>query len=74
MTAWRKVTCYACGGHGQVPDYGRGRDFYGPKECERCNGSGDVSISSGGAIAQWPGGPLIGRLTKQEMSQWILTD
>lgn len=72
MAKWQRVSCYECDGHGVVSDYGNGEDFYGAKECNRCGGVGTVSISNGGAIAQYPGGPLIGRLTKQEMSQRIL--
>jgi hypothetical protein len=71
---WKEISCYACGGHGQVSGYTMdGSDFTGAEECDLCNGSGLVFISKGGAIAQYPGGPFIGRLTKQEMTQQILS-
>lgn len=66
MTHWKQKTCYGCGGHGMVSDYSGG-DFNGPKECECCNGSGRLYVSFGGAIAQWPGGPFVGKLTKKEL-------
>lgn len=35
--------CYNCDGHGLISDYGSfGLEFYGPKECKTCNGSGKV--------------------------------
>jgi DnaJ-class molecular chaperone len=67
VTVWRHMACYSCGGHGQVSDYGAGYDFYGPKECSDCGGSGTLSVTDKGAIAAYPGGPFRGRLTKNEM-------
>jgi DnaJ-class molecular chaperone len=35
--------CSACSGHALVPDYGPcGNDFYGPKSCPYCKGTGRV--------------------------------
>ena len=65
--AWERKTCVCCSGYGVVSDYGNGEDFYGPKECISCNGSGQVYISAKGTVAQWPGGPFLGRLSKAEL-------
>ena len=41
-----------------------------PEECENCGGSGSNWIhKKSGAIAAWPGGPFIGKLTKREITQ-----
>lgn len=65
---WREKQCSGCGGHGQVSGYtADGSDFTGAEECKECNGTGRVFISPKGAIAQWPGGPFVGRLSKAEM-------
>jgi hypothetical protein len=34
--------CLDCNGWGVVSDYGCGEDFYGPKDCPTCKGSGRV--------------------------------
>lgn len=40
-----KESCCMCNGTGQVPDYGPfGMDFYGPKECKDCKGTGSVRV------------------------------
>lgn len=61
MASWLKDRCGNCGGHGIVSDYGMGDDFYGPKDCDSCDGAGSVWISSGDRVALYPGGPLKGR-------------
>jgi DnaJ-class molecular chaperone len=39
------VQCPACSGHSLVPDYGPfGLDFYGPKDCNNCKGTGRVRV------------------------------
>lgn len=39
----KRSTCPVCDGHGVVADYGPfGMDFYGPKECGECRGSGVI--------------------------------
>lgn len=69
MARWTKETCSACAGHGIVSAYtADGSDFTGAKDCDACNGNGQVSISDRGVIAQYPGGPLLGRLSKQELA------
>jgi DnaJ-class molecular chaperone len=41
LTEYQK--CPECCGHGQVSDYGPfGLDFYGPKECSLCFGTGSI--------------------------------
>jgi DnaJ-class molecular chaperone len=36
-------TCWNCRGYGLVADYGSfGMDFYGDKECDVCEGTGNV--------------------------------
>lgn len=57
---WKPVTCHECGGHGVVSDYGDGEDFYGPKECSVCNGSGTLWRSPGNRLAVYPGGQFRG--------------
>lgn len=69
MTSWRKISCVNCCGAGMVADYGLGYDFYGPKECNDCGGSGQISLSDKGALAQYPGGPFLGRLSKKELDE-----
>ena len=58
---WVEITCLNCNGHGQVSDYGIGIDFYGPKECDTCDGSGRLSKHKSGAIAKYPGGKFVGK-------------
>lgn len=68
-TLWREIQCYSCGGHGLVSGYTfDGSDFTGAEECDCCGGSGKLSVSEKGAIARWPGGPFVGRCTKEEMT------
>lgn len=39
-----------------------------PDECDNCAGSGRIwRHKQSGVVAQWPGGPLLGRLTKTEL-------
>lgn len=38
-----------------------------PRECATCDGSGRICIHiKSGVIAEYPGGPMLGRLTKSE--------
>lgn len=63
---WRKRgwTCIrfdACDGHGLVHTYA---DPYGQDaECKDCGGSGHLWRSPKGALAQYPGGPFLGKET-----------
>jgi hypothetical protein len=68
MTTWRIIGCPNCLGHGLVSDYGNGEDFYGAKECPDCFGRGSLSVSEKGTLAVYPGGPLRGKLSKDEMA------
>ena len=37
------MPCWLCSGAGQIADYGPfGIDFYGAKECPRCDGTGQI--------------------------------
>lgn len=60
---WRTEPCPGCSGFGVVARYTLGgSDFDGPEECEDCNGSGVQWVHRRtGTIAQYPGGPLMGR-------------
>lgn len=62
MKDWKQIECHDCNGHGQVSNYCcGGMDFNGPEECHTCNGSGLIWKSPKGALAQYPGGPFVGR-------------
>lgn len=64
MGKWTQRRCDSCGGHGQVSSYTiDGGDFNGADECRDCNGSGVIWRSPKGSLAQYPGGPFIGRDT-----------
>jgi hypothetical protein len=52
----QSVDCCACGGHGLVATWDGS-----PDECRWCDGTGRNWRYSGGAIARYYGGPLIGR-------------
>lgn len=59
---WTQIQCVGCSGHGLVSAYSAGgADFEGAAECHECNGSGVNWRSPKGAVAQYPGGPFIGR-------------
>jgi len=59
---WTRIACDSCSGHGQVSSYTfGGGDFNGPDECRDCGGSGHIWRSRKGALAQYPGGPFVGR-------------
>jgi len=56
---WYRVDCGCCGGL----EWG-GEE---PRECRNCNGSGEYAWhKKSGALAQYPGGPFLGRLVKGE--------
>ncbi len=57
----KQVQCHECGGHGVVSDYGDGEDFYGPKECLCCDGTGFLFVTPTGRLVVYPGGPFRGR-------------
>ena len=63
MKVWKRESCFGCGGHGLVMALGGEA-----AECDVCEGSGAVYVSEGGAIAKWPGGPFVGKLTKEELA------
>lgn len=61
MAEWRIITCPACDGHGMVSVYTiGGTDFDGAGECDDCNGTGNVYVSSRDRLAKWLGGPFLG--------------
>ena len=66
---WFTATCFNCHGTGQVSDYGYfGLDFEGPKECDRCGGSGTIFVSPNKkAVAEYPGGPFQGQPIDSEL-------
>lgn len=70
MRKWRQERCSGCGGHGIVSGYTLGgTDFVGAEECDDCNGGGVIYIHRRtGTIAEYPGGRLLGRLSKKEKS------
>jgi hypothetical protein len=66
---WTELSCWGCSGHGQRSAYTiDGGDFMGADECGTCNGSGRLFRTDAGAVAQWPGGPFVGRLTRKELA------
>jgi hypothetical protein len=46
-----------------------GGDFTGAEECRACAGSGSVWVSAKGVLAQYPGGPFLGRTSSAECDQ-----
>lgn len=66
MKRFIRIKCPNCDGHGMVSDYGAfGLDFEGPAECDDCGGNGSiVRYVKSGVLAQYPGGPLLGRDAK----------
>ncbi len=63
MTKGKWIKCSDCGGHGVVSGYTiGGTDFTGAEECSHCAG-GRQWLYPSGHIAQYPGGPMAGRLT-----------
>jgi hypothetical protein len=62
MVTWTQIRCLDCDGRGQCAGYtADGGDFLGAIECRTCAGSGRVFRSASGVLAQWPGGPFLGR-------------
>ena len=62
----RAVKCVRCNGHGIVSTWSFG--VKEPDECKDCGGSGSNWQYSGGAIAMFYGGPLVGRAVKSRAS------
>lgn len=59
---WKRLQCDKCDGKGIVAGcYGSEPT---PEECRSCNGSGTIWKSPKGSIAQYPGGPFLGRITR----------
>ena len=59
------IQCSACGGYGVVSGYTLGgTDFTGPEECGSC-ANGQIWQYPSGALAQYPGGPFVGRTSKE---------
>ncbi len=56
---WTRERCGVCSGHGVVSDYGNGEDFYGPKECDACEGIGQVWKTPKGRYVAYPGGRFV---------------
>ena len=66
---WSRETCWECRGHGIVPDYGSGYDFYGPKDCSTCKGAGMLCVTPTGRYMDYPGGKFLGRKGKDYVVQ-----
>lgn len=58
---WKRIRCARCGGHGVYEGFGGG-----PVECKECSMSGFYWLHHSGLLAQWPGGPALGRMTEAE--------
>jgi hypothetical protein len=59
---WKTIQCSTCGGHGMVARYSC-NDFEGAEECGDCGGKGHIYQSDKGVLAEYPGGPFIGRIS-----------
>lgn len=58
--------CSKCDGDGILPDYGPfGMDFYGPKECSACNGTGLKLNKRTLTVSEGASNPSSGEFTKQ---------
>ena len=56
---WKQISCGCCAGLMWGGEY--------PRECKRCGGLGSLFLHlSSGTLAEYPGGPLLGRLTESE--------
>jgi len=56
---WQEIDCGCCSGIEWGGEY--------PRECRACGGGGFVYHHfSSGVLAQYPGGPLLGKTTKKE--------
>lgn len=68
---WIRENCSSCDGHGMVSQYTHsGDDFLGAEECRDCGGKGYIFLhEKSGILAEYPGGSLVGRLSKAEMAQ-----
>ncbi len=54
---WLEIDCGCCGGIMWGGDY--------PRECDQCNGGGYLFLhQKSGVLAQWPGGPFLGKMSK----------
>lgn len=62
MKQHERITCFRCDGHGIV-DSG----YHHPDECPDCGGAGTIVRYESGAYAKYPGGPLLGRNTKEDV-------
>jgi hypothetical protein len=69
-STWRQIKCADCSGHGLISGYtADGSDFTGAEECKGCAGRGFVWLSAKGVLAQYPGGPFLGRLRADELRE-----
>lgn len=59
MKPYETIRCPRCDGHGQVSRWSFG--VHEPDECPDCGGSGNNVRYESGTIAQYPGGPLLGK-------------
>lgn len=64
---YQQIKCGACDGHG-IRQNGNHFDP-SPEECRWCAGNGTITLYASGVMASYPSGPLIGRLTKQEIAE-----
>lgn len=60
MKPYERIECARCSGHGLINSWGS------PDECPDCGGAGTIVRYASGVYASWPGGPLLGRETKNE--------
>jgi len=68
---WRTEKCSNCSECGLISAYTfSGDDFLGADDCPDCGGKGFIYIhNKSGVITEWPGGPFLGRLSKEERKE-----
>jgi hypothetical protein len=70
MSGWKQQQCAICAGCGMVSAYTfDGSEFEGPEECSGCGGNGYIWRSPKGALAQYPGGPFVGKETMKKANE-----
>ncbi len=55
---WKRFPCSRCRGYGVVDV---GYDQVKPADCPDCGGSRMLYVSEHDRVAEWPGGPWVGR-------------
>ena len=64
---WRTTTCGSCDGSGK----NRWASEFRSDECRFCCGSGRVWVSAKGRVFSYPGGPIIDRLSGDDLSTFL---